>query len=135
MMGGVLRWAVQNAPADLCRKVGLFANQSCAQNPEKRPAFLKIMKRLNLQPLTFMKQSFLKRKRRPVRVRRKTFLKIVVRILAAPDVHEADVLGVVERAVNVGQVPLPDALAGEEVLTQKPALPRPSHAVTTCAPY
>jgi len=26
MMGGVLRWAVQNAPAGLCRNVGLFAN-------------------------------------------------------------------------------------------------------------
>ena len=61
MMGGVLRWAVQNAPADLCREVGLFANQACPQDPEKHPAFLKIMKRLNLQPLAFMKQSFLTR--------------------------------------------------------------------------
>ena len=89
---------------------------------------MKIMKRLNLQPLAFMKQSFLKKKKRPVRVRRKTFLKIVVRILAAPDVHEADVHGVVERAVNVGQVPLSDALADDKVLSQRPALRRPSHA-------
>ena len=118
MMGGVLRWAVQSAPADLCREVGLFANQASPQDPGKHPAFLKIMKRLNLQPLTFMKQSFLKRKRRPVRVRRETFLKIVVRVLAAADVHEADVLEIVERAVNVGHVPLTDALAGDEVLTQ-----------------
>ena len=93
------------------------------------------MKQLNLEPLAFMRQSFLKKKKRPVRVRRKTFLKIVVRILAAPDVHETDVHGVVERAVNVGRVPLPDALADDEVLSQQPALPRPSHAVTTCALY
>jgi len=61
MMGGVLRWAVQSAPAGLCREVGLFANQASPQDPGKHPAFLKIMKRLNLQPLTFMKQSFLTR--------------------------------------------------------------------------
>ena len=34
----------------------------------------------------------------------------------------------VERAVNVGQVPLSDALTDDKVLSQQPALRRPSHA-------
>ena len=40
----------------------------------------------------------------------------------------AGVHGVVGRAVNVGQVPLSDALTDDKVLSQQPALRRPSHA-------
>ena len=71
--------------------------------------------------------TVLEEERRPVRLRRKTSLRIVGRILE-PLAFLTGVHGVVERAVNVGQVPLSDALADDKVLSQQPALRRPSHA-------
>ena len=76
MMGGVLRWAVQNAPADLCRKVGLFANQSCAQNPEKTPGLLEDHEAVELAAADVHEAVVLDERERPVRVRRMSFLKI-----------------------------------------------------------